>query len=246
MKIDYTLISPNSSPRTAAIDTITIHCMAGDLTVEQCGRIFSNPSYQASSNYGIGSDGRLALYVPENRRSWCSSSWRNDDRAITIEVANCGGEPDWPVSAAAYATLIELLTDICLRHGIPRLLWHADPALIGQVDKQNMTVHRWFAAKACPGDYLFNHHYDIAHEVNNKLEVLRMTGEQILAALSDREAYELLMKAQRHAATLDAPYWAADELAKAVEQGITDGTRPMAMVTRAEAAIMAGRAGGNK
>ena len=59
-----------------------------------------------------------------------------------------------PVSDAAYRSLIALLVDICRRNGIKRLLWKGDKSLIGQVDKQNMTVHRWFAAKACPGDWL--------------------------------------------------------------------------------------------
>lgn len=242
MKIDCTIISPNCRPRTHPVDTITIHCMAGDLTVEQCGRMFANPETEASSNYGIDSKGRIGLYVPEDYRSWCSSNRDNDDRAITIEVANNGGPPDWPVSEKAYAALIELLVDVCRRHGIPKLLWKNDPYLIGHVWEQNMTLHRWFAAKACPGEYLYRRHYDIAARVNERLEEDAMTGEQILQALSDKDAYELLQKAQRHAATLTAPMWARKELNKAVEDGLTDGSRPQALVTRAEAAIMAERA----
>lgn len=241
MKIDCTIISPNCRPRTHSIDTITIHCMAGDLSVEQCGNLFKNPDLQASSNYGIDSKGRIGLYVPESYRSWCSSNRANDDRAVTIEVANDGGGPLWHVSDKAYNALIDLLVDVCKRNGIPELRWHNDPYLIGQIDKQNMTVHRWFENKACPGQYLLDHHWDIANRVNARLEE-NMTGEQILAALTDEEAYQLIAKAQRHAATLDAPSWAADELAEAVEYGITDGTRPQAFVTRVEAAIMAERA----
>lgn len=215
--------------------------MAGDLSVEQCGRLFQNPNLQASSNYGIDSDGRIGLYVPESYRSWCSSNRANDDRAITIEVANDGGAPDWHVSTEAYNTLINLLVDICKRYNIPKLLWRADPNLIGQVDKQNMTVHRWFEAKACPGNYLFFHHYDIAQKVNEKLEEDNMTGEQILSLLSDKEAYELIQKAQKYAATLPAPTWSTTELTQAKENKITDATRPQAFVTRVEAAIMANR-----
>ena len=240
MKIDCTIISPNCRPRTHAIDTITIHCMAGDLSVEQCGRLFQNPDLQASSNYGIDSKGRIGLYVPESYRSWCSSNRANDDRAITIEVANNGSGPLWPVSAKAYETLIELLVDICRRNNIPELRWHNDPYLVGQIDRQNMTLHRWFENKACPGQYLVDHHFDIARRVNARLEE-DMTGERIVALLSDKEAYELIQKAQRHAATLDAPGWAVDELAEAMDDGITDGTRPQALVTRVEAAIMAER-----
>lgn len=172
--------SPNhSGARNHAIDTVSIHCMAGDLSVESCGALFARPSTRASSNYGIGSDGRVALYVDEANRSWCSSSAENDDRAVTIEVANCGGADEgWPVSDAAYASLIELLADICQRNGIAKLLWQGDKSLIGQVDKQNMTVHRWFASKSCPGDWLYSRHGQIAAEVNAILEDENMDVER--------------------------------------------------------------------
>ena len=169
--VSYTKLSPNhSGKRNHIIDTVSIHCMAGNLTVETCGNLFADPDRQASSNYGIGSDGRIALYVEECNRSWCTSSSSNDHRAITIEVANNGGaEQGWPVSDAAYKSLIALLVDICQRNNIKKLLWRGDKSLIGQVDKQNMTVHRWFAAKSCPGDWLYNRHGQIAAEVNAKL-----------------------------------------------------------------------------
>ncbi len=168
--VNYTRISPNRGvPRGRKIDVITIHCMAGDLTVEGCGSVFASPKARASSNYGIGSDGRVGCYVDEADRSWCSSSRANDDRAVTIEVANCGGAPDWKVSNAAYQKLLDLVTDICRRNGIKKLLWKADKRLIGQVDQQNMTAHRWFAAKACPGDYLYKRFGDIAAEVDRRL-----------------------------------------------------------------------------
>lgn len=168
--IHYTKISPSkTSPRNHRIDTITIHCMAGNLSVEACGRLFASGSRKASSNYGIGSDGRIAMYVEEKDRSWCSSNSANDHRAITIEVANDGGAPDWHVSDNALNALIDLLTDICKRNQIRELKWKADKAFIGQVEKQNMTVHRWFKNKACPGDYLYGKHAYIASEVNRKL-----------------------------------------------------------------------------
>ena len=128
-----TIISPNKSvPRNHAIDTVTVHCMAGNLTVEACGRVFANKARQASSNYGIGSDGRIALYVEEKDRSWATSSRTNDNRAVTIEVANDGGaNTGWHVSDAAFKSLIRLLTDICARNGISQLRWQANKALIG-------------------------------------------------------------------------------------------------------------------
>ena len=167
--VTYKRISPNKTSNHV-IDTITIHCMAGNLTVETCGNIFSNVNRKASSNYGIGSDGRVAVYVDENDRSWCSSNRENDNRAVTIEVANDGGaDTGWHISDTALNTLIKLCADICKRNNIKELKWLADKSLIGQVDKQNMTVHRWFANKACPGDYLYNLHGYIADEVNKLL-----------------------------------------------------------------------------
>jgi hypothetical protein len=178
--ISYTKISPNkTSPRNHVIDTITIHCMAGNLSVENCGAAFAKASRKASSNYGIGTDGRIALYVDEADRSWCSSNAANDNRAITIEVANDGGaETGWHVSDKSLNALIDLLVDICKRNDIKALKWQANKALIGQVDKQNMTVHRWFAAKACPGDYLYNLHYEIANRVNERLGKTPVSGTE--------------------------------------------------------------------
>ena len=168
------------------IDTITIHCMAGNLSIEQCGNVFTSKDRKASSNYGIGSDGRIGMYVEEKDRSWCSSNAANDNRAITIEVANDGGaETGWHVSDKAYKALIQLLVDICQRNGIKALLWKGNKALIGQVELQNMTVHRWFAAKACPGDYLYNKHGDIANAVNEQLNK-KQTKNQNEIDIADR------------------------------------------------------------
>lgn len=169
--VNYRRLSPNHSGiRQHKIDTVSIHCMAGNLTVEQCGRLFADPNTQASSNYGIGSDGRIALYVDEINRSWCTSSAANDNRAVTIEVANTVGYEPYPVSDAAYNSLIKLLADICKRNGIPELRWQADPSLIGNTAKQNMTVHRWFANKSCPGTWLYQRHGQIAADVNKLLK----------------------------------------------------------------------------
>lgn len=169
--VNYTQISPNRySPRNHKIDTITIHCVVGQVSVEALGCIFAPTARQASSNYGVGYDGRIGMYVEEKDASWCSSSYENDNRAITIEVASDTTHP-YAVTDKAYNALIELVADICKRNGIKKLLWKGDKSLIGQTDKQNMTVHRWFANKACPGDYLYNLHGDIANKVNAKLGV---------------------------------------------------------------------------
>lgn len=151
------------------IDTITIHHMAGNLTVESCGKLFQKTGKNASSNYGIGSDGRIALYVDEKDASWCSSNTPNDERAITIEVANdTGAEGNWHISDKAMESLINLLVDICQRNGIAMLLWRNDKSLIGQVDKQNITLHRWFKDKTCPGPYIESKLNYIVNEVNSR------------------------------------------------------------------------------
>lgn len=167
--VDYTNISPNkTSPRNHAIDTITIHCYVGQASVESMGSWFSKRTTKASCNYGIGADGRIALIVEEKDRSWCSSSSSNDHRAITIECA-CEKTAPYEVNDKVMKSLIELIADICKRNDIKELKWKGDKSLIGQVDKQNMTVHRWFKAKDCPGEYLYNKHSYIAEEVNKKL-----------------------------------------------------------------------------
>lgn len=176
--VSYTKISPNkTSPRNHTIDTITIHCVVGQCSVETLGNIFAPTSRQASSNYGVGVDGRIGMYCEEKDRSWCSSSSSNDNRAITIEVASDTTHP-YAVNDKAYAALIELCADICKRNGIKELKWKADKSLIGQVDKQNMTVHRWFANKSCPGDYLYNRHGEIAKLVNERLGKVSTTPEK--------------------------------------------------------------------
>lgn len=173
--VKYTKISPNkTSPRDHAIDTITIHCVVGQVSVERLGEIFAPTSKKASANYGIGSDGRVGMYVEEKDRSWCSSNADNDNRAITIECASDSKYP-YAINDAVYKTLIELCADICKRNNIKELKWKADKSLIGQVDKQNMTVHRWFAKKSCPGQYIYERLGQIAEEVNKKLKASEVT-----------------------------------------------------------------------
>lgn len=161
--VDYTKISPNSTnPRNHKIDSIVIHHMAGNLSVESCGQVFAASSRQASSNYGIGSDGRCGLYCSEENRSWCSSNRDIDNRAITIEVANCSTGGEWPVSEKAYAKLIDLCVDICKRNGIPKLNFTGDRS-------GNLLMHKYFANTQCPGPYLEKRFPEIAKEVNERL-----------------------------------------------------------------------------
>lgn len=168
--VSFARISPNrTSPRTHTIDTVTIHCTAGQLSVEQLGDIFASVERGASSNYGIGTDGRVGMYVEESDRSWCSSNAVNDDRAVTIEVASGKYHP-YAVSDKAYTALIDLLTDICRRNGIKRLVWsESKNDRVNHLGGCNMTVHRDYANKSCPGTYLYERHGEIAAKVNAKL-----------------------------------------------------------------------------
>lgn len=170
--VDYTRISPNRTPnRTHTIDTITIHCVVGQCSVETLGAIFAPSTRQASSNYGVGYDGRIGMYVEEKDRSWCSSSASNDHRAITIEVASDTYHP-YAVNDKAYAALLNLVTDICRRNGIKKLVWSTNKnERMNHLNGCNMTVHRDYANKSCPGDYLYNRHGEIAAEVNKRLGV---------------------------------------------------------------------------
>lgn len=168
--VKYTKISPNrTSPRNHKIDTITIHCVVGQCSVETLGNVFAPTSRQASSNYGVGVDGRIGMYVEEKDRSWCSSNGANDHRAITIEVASDTTEP-YAVNDKAFAALLDLVTDICKRNGIKKLVWSENKSdRVNHKNGCNMTVHRDYANKSCPGTYLYNRHAQIAAEVNKRL-----------------------------------------------------------------------------
>lgn len=180
MKADSTLVSPsaviyspnNSGKRMYAITRVSVHCVVGQTTAESLGYFFADPDIEASSNYGVGYDGKIGQYLPESYRSWCTSNGDNDNRAITIEVASDTFEP-YKVKDAAYKALINLLVDICKRHGKKKLIWIPDKnkalAYAVKNDELLMTVHRWFANKSCPGTYLYNLHSQIATEVTKAL-----------------------------------------------------------------------------
>lgn len=171
--ISYTKLSPNNSgERTMNIDRITPHCVVGQCSVETLGEIFSNTSIKASSNYGIGVDGRVGMYVPENKRSWCSSSAENDQRAVTIECASDTNEP-YRMNDAVYKTLVKLCVDICKRNYKTALLWLGDKektlAYSPKSNEMIITVHRWFANKSCPGNWLYYRLGSLAESVTKEL-----------------------------------------------------------------------------
>lgn len=171
--VSYTKISPNrTKSRKYPITRISIHCVVGQCSIETLGDIFAPESREASSNYGIGKDGRVGMYVEECDRSWCTSNADNDHRAVTIETASDTTHP-YAVNNAAYATLLDLCTDICERNGKKKLLWFADKektlAYKPADDEMILTVHRWFDNKSCPGEYLYSRHGEIAAEVTRRL-----------------------------------------------------------------------------
>lgn len=171
--VSYSLLSPNhSGARTHKIDTITPHCVVGQLSCESIAGCFNSSAAQASSNYGIGKDGRVALIVDEGNRSWCSSSKANDQRAVTIECASDKTAP-YAMTDAVYAKLIELCADICKRNGKKKLLWLGDKTKTlnynPAADEMVITVHRWFKNKSCPGDWLYSRLGDLASKVTAKL-----------------------------------------------------------------------------
>lgn len=171
--VSYTKLSPNHSGlRTHSIDRITPHCVVGQLSAESICGCFTSSSRQASCNYGIGTDGRVSLCVEEKNRSWCSSSNANDQRAVTIECASDMKEP-YAMNAAVYASLVKLCTDICKRNGKKKLLWLGDKTKTlnynPKSDEMVLTVHRWFANKSCPGDWLYARLGDLAAKVTANL-----------------------------------------------------------------------------
>lgn len=174
--IDYTKISPNQSgERNHKIDRITPHCIVGQMSVESLGNWFAKKSTQASSNYGIGHDGRVGLYVPEDCRSWCSSSGANDNRAVTIECA-CDPEHPYAFNHCVYVKLIDLCVDICKRNKKTKLIWFGDKEkTLNYTPKSNemvLTVHRWFSDTSCPGKWMMEHMDDLANKVTAKLQAI--------------------------------------------------------------------------
>lgn len=171
--VSYTKLSPNhSGARTHSIDRITPHCVVGQLTAESICGCFTSTDRQASCNYGIGTDGKIALCVDEGNRSWCSSSNANDQRAVTIECASDKSEP-YAMNDAVYAALVNLCTDICKRNGKNKLIWISDKETALEYTPADgemlITVHRWFANKSCPGNWLFAKLGELAETVTKNL-----------------------------------------------------------------------------
>lgn len=232
--VSFTQLSPNhSGQRTHAIDRITPHCVVGQCSVETLGRIFLPTSRQASCNYGIGVDGRVGMYVEEKNRSWCSSSNANDQRAVTIECASDTTAP-YAFKDVVYQKLITLCIDICKRNGKKKLLWLGDkdktlnysPA----ADEMVLTVHRWFANKSCPGDWMYARMGDLASKVTAALGGTTTTPKQLYRvrktwsdSKSQKGAYKILANAKA-CADKNPGYSVFDTDGNAVYTSETDST----------------------
>lgn len=213
--VTYTKLTKNKSTRKNKIDTITIHCYVGQVTAKKGCDYFANTDREVSSNYVIGYDGSIGLSVEEKYRAWTTggtisvngiSGSMNDHRAVTIEVASDSKKP-YKITDKAYKALVNLVADICKRNDIKELKWKGDKSLVGNIEQQNMTAHRWFAKKSCPGDYIYSRLGKIASEVNAKLkgsptakpELYRVRKEWKDAA-SQKGAFAVLSSAKSCAA----------------------------------------------
>lgn len=168
-----TKLSPNhSGKRTHAVDTITPHCFVGQVTAERGLEVFLPTSRDASCNYVIGYDGKIGCSVDEDNRSWCTSSRENDQRAITIECASDAYHP-YAFTPACYDNLIKLCVDICKRYKKTKVVWKNDKNYMlnyqPKANEMRITVHRWFANKACPGDWLMGKMDAMVAEINKQL-----------------------------------------------------------------------------
>lgn len=227
--VAVTVLSPNhSGNRSQKIDRITPHCVVGQCTAEALGAWFAKSSTQASSNYGIDKDGRVGMYVEEKNRSWCSSSSANDNRAVTIECASDTTDP-YRMNDAVYNTLIRLCVDICKRNGKDTLLWFNDKnyALNYQPKSNEMllTVHRWFANKSCPGDWLYSRLGDLAAKVTAALKPANTTPtpveeEEEMTQEKFNEMMNIWLETQ---AAKEPSAWSADARAWAEGKGYIQG-----------------------
>lgn len=256
--VTYTKLSPYcTKPRRGKIRGISIHTMAGPGSVEGCGQVFQTT--QASSHYGIGPDGRVGQYVLEENRAWCCSH-PVDHEVVTIEVSSIQAyQEPYQCTDAAYRSLIDLCVDICQRNGIRRLIWKAGkancPAYTKDWETCNLVPHRYTTdkGKSCPGNYLYYLHSQIAAEVNQRLasgaaqeeEEEPMDIGKLIENMTDDQAYQLMAKAQRYAATLPEPDWSSKEghWARATAAGLVDGTAPERPMKRDEVVAMLGRKG---
>lgn len=153
------------------IEMIVLHHMAGVLSAKRCGELFQNPNRKASSNYGIGYNGEIALYVDEDNTSWANSNWDSNCKSVTIETSNDKTGGDWHVSDFTLISLIKLVAEIAKRNNLGKL-----------VKGKNLTWHQMYAKTACPGPYLLSkldYICEEANKINEQVEPIELMAEKI-------------------------------------------------------------------
>ncbi|MCM1219442.1 MAG: N-acetylmuramoyl-L-alanine amidase [Lachnospiraceae bacterium] len=176
----YRLLERNYSSRKGnTISKITIHHCAGNLSINTIYNMFNSTNQEASANYFIDCKGYVYCLVNEEFRAWTSGSFDNDSKAITIECANCSGEPEWEISSHTYQSLINLCADICDRYNIT--------PTFDDTPNSSFTLHYMFQATACPGKFIREHMSQIISDVKEKLNISTETTTNI--DLSDIKLY---------------------------------------------------------
>ena len=174
------------------IEKITIHHMAGVLTAKRCGELFQNPDKWTSSNYGIGNDGTIALYVDEANTSYCDTNWDSNCKSVTIEVSN-STTIGWKVSDKALNSLIKLVADIGKRNNLGTL-----------VKGKNVTWHSMYAATSCPGPYLLSKMDYIVAEAN---KINNPPKEETTTPIKKGDIVKISSDATYYNSTMKVPLW---------------------------------------
>lgn len=245
----YTRITKNKTTMTnKTINRISIHCFVGQVTAKRGVDYFATTDRQASCNYVVGYDGSIGLSVNEKDRSWCTSSSNNDKQAITIEVASEAKHP-YTITDAAYQALLNLITDICQRNGKTKVIWNSNKdqalAYTPASNEVVLTVHRWFANKACPGDYLYNKHGEIAATVTDRLNPPAAIPEAKDEEEEEmtQEQFNIMMNNYLAALAQEPTTWEQDAMVWAQQNGLmygddTGNLMPKKFMTRGEVATV--------
>ncbi len=173
-----------TKPRNAKISRITPHCIAGKMTAEAALTFFKN-STNSSANYVIGHGGKIGLSVRETDRAWTTSSGKNDNKAITVEISNSAGAPNWPMSEEAVDAFVALTVDICEYYGFKKVVYYEKPMTIAigeeatekwitsldvPKDALLVTLHRWYKNKACPGKWFVKRLPEVVSRINKEIK----------------------------------------------------------------------------
>lgn len=176
------------------LQRLTPHCIVGQWTAKQGCDYFATTDRDCSCNYVVGKDGDIGLCVEEKNRAWTTSSKDNDQKAITFECASDANHP-YAFTTACYEALVKLCIDICQRYGIKKLLWFGDKnkslSYVPAEDELVLTVHRWFANKSCPGDWMYSRMGELADRVTKALGTTVEAPKEDAPAPTDKTLYRV-------------------------------------------------------